>query len=236
MSDYRQMESTLMESLGLERRPVAIAFRTEAPAGVEKFDGTVPSGCSFWRLASGGRTFYTVPADHYNCPIGSYTHKIALPENRQGELMDTLGLMTQVGYLRMEEVPGIPTLAETPAVVVYSPLADAPVEPDAIMITGRPARLMLLIESAARAGVPSQLPVLARPTCMAIPAAMAGGMVTSTGCIGNRVYTDIGEDEMYAVLRGPDLDKVMGELATIADANSKLREYHVARRSQLATV
>ncbi len=236
MADYRQIESKLMEALGLERRPVAIAFLKEPPAGVEKFDGTVPSGCSFWRIAAVGRTFYTEPGDHYNCPIGSYTHKIPLPENRQGELMDTLGLMTQVGYLRMEEVPGIPTLSETPGVVVYSPLSDAPVEPDCVMVTGRPARLMLLIESASRAGVPSQMPVLARPTCMAIPAAMAGGMVTSTGCIGNRVYTDIGEDEMYAVLRGADLQKVADELSTIAEANAKLREYHVARRSQLATV
>jgi len=37
------------------------------PAGVPNFTGTEPSGCSFWRLAASGRTFYTVPGDHYNC-------------------------------------------------------------------------------------------------------------------------------------------------------------------------
>ena len=60
---------------------------------------------------------------------------------------------------------------------------------------------MLLEEAAIRAGVASKLPLLARPTCMAIPAAMAHGMVTSAGCIGNRVYTNIGDDEH--VRRGP---------------------------------
>ena len=30
------------------------------------------------------------PEDHYNCPIGSYTHHIALPKDREHELTDTL--------------------------------------------------------------------------------------------------------------------------------------------------
>ncbi len=70
------MQGTLMSALHLERPPVAIAFRDEAPAGVEKLAGAQPSSCSFWRLAADGRTFYTVPDDHHNCPIGSYTHNI----------------------------------------------------------------------------------------------------------------------------------------------------------------
>jgi len=41
-----------------------VAFLEAAPAGVEKFEGTQPSGCSFWRLAAQGRTFYTVPENH----------------------------------------------------------------------------------------------------------------------------------------------------------------------------
>jgi uncharacterized protein (DUF169 family) len=34
---------------------------------------------------------------------------------------------------------------------------------------------------------------------VAIPAAMAHGVVTGFGCIGNRVYTDLGDDELYVV-------------------------------------
>src|SRR5207245_407068 len=109
--DYRAIERQLTEALGLQRRPVAVAFRSTPPAGIPKFTGTEPSGCSFWRLAAAERTFYTVAADHHNCPIGSYTHNMPLPPERSGELTQTLGLMTELGYLKMEEVPGIPRLA-----------------------------------------------------------------------------------------------------------------------------
>ena len=65
-------------------------------------------------LAPGGgraRSFYTVAADHYNCPIGSYTHNIALPPERAPELEQTFSLMASLGYVKMEEVPGIPAPA-----------------------------------------------------------------------------------------------------------------------------
>src|SRR6266508_4129808 len=116
MRDYATIEKHLTDTLQLVRRPVAIAFRDAAPAGVAALTGTQPSGCSFWRLAASGRTFYTVPSDHYNCPIGSYTHNIPLPKEREGELSDTLSLMVNVGYIRMEEVPGIQRLPTTPAI------------------------------------------------------------------------------------------------------------------------
>src|SRR5512138_1416389 len=107
MTNYRALEQQLSSELGLTRRPVAIALVEAPPAGVAKFSGSVPSGCTFWRLASDGRVFFTVPGDHYDCPIGSYTHNIPLPSDRANELGDTLGLMADVGYLRMEEVSGI---------------------------------------------------------------------------------------------------------------------------------
>jgi uncharacterized protein (DUF169 family) len=142
--DYRCIEQRLGEALGLPRRPVAVAFRETPPVGVSKFSGTEPSGCSFWRLAAGGQTFYTVPGDHYNCPIGSYTHHIPLPPDRAQELDQTLSLMAGIGYVRMEEVPGIPRLPQTPGVVIYAPLADTPVDPDLVLFAGRPGRVMLL--------------------------------------------------------------------------------------------
>ena len=189
----------------------------------------------FWRLAADGRAFYTTPADHYNCPIGSYTHNIALPPERAPELEQTLSLMSTLGYVRMEEVPGIPRLPEPPAAVVYAPLADTPVEPSVVVCSGRPARLMLLSEAALRAGVMANAPLLPRPTCMALPAALAQGVVTSSGCIGNRVYTDLGEDELYAVIPGRDLARVADALATIVTANAQLAEDHRNKRQTLAT-
>src|SRR5688572_18907271 len=82
MSDYHAVERTLQQALRLERRPVAITFCDSPPPGVDKFTGVEPSSCSFWRLASSGRAFYTVAADHYNCPVGAYTHNVPLPAER----------------------------------------------------------------------------------------------------------------------------------------------------------
>jgi uncharacterized protein (DUF169 family) len=230
---YRSLEQQLSSELGLTRRPVAIAFTDAPPAGVAKFMGSVPAGCTFWRHASDGRVFFTVASDHYNCPIGSYTHRISLPPDRANELHQTLGLMSDIGYLRMEEVPSIPVWPKTPAVVVYAPLGDTPVEPDVVMFIGSAACLMLLQEAAMSAGITANLTTLGRPTCMAVPASLAGGLVVSSGCIGNRVYTGIGEGELYAAVSGNDVPKLAAAARTIAAANAKLQEYHRARVKQL---
>ena len=234
MTDYAQIERRLTDILHLSRRPVAIAFRDTPPDGVLQLSGSQPSGCSFWRLAAGGQAFYTVPSDHYNCPIGSYTHNIPLPPEREAELTGTLGLMVDIGYIKMEEVPGVPRLPKTPPVTVYAPLSQTPVAPDAILFAGTPAKLMLLHEAATRAAK-QVLPLLGRPTCMAIPAALSGGVASSLGCIGNRVYTGIADDQFYTVVSGTDLAEIVRELETIVSANAQLAEYHQGRRATLAT-
>jgi uncharacterized protein (DUF169 family) len=237
MADFAVIEQQLTSALGLNRRPVAIAFAESAPAGVAPLNGTQPSGCSFWRLASAGKTFYTVPSDHYNCPIGSYTHNIALPKEREPELMNTLSLMVNAGYLKMHEVPGIPRLPKTPAITIYAPLGVTPVDPDAVLVSGTPGRLMLLHEAATRALDDRAMPVplLGRPTCMAIPAALSSGIASSFGCIGNRIYTGISDEEFYTVIAGKHLAAILAELDTIASANAALSEYHSERRASLAT-
>jgi len=119
--------------------------------------------------------------------------------------------------------------------VLYAPLGDTPVGPDVVLFAGRPGRIVLLQEATLRAGLGTQVPLLGRPTCMALPAALAQGVVVSTGCIGNRVYTDLGEDELYVAVPGKDLVRIADEVETIAAANAKLSEYHRGRRQGLAT-
>ena len=94
---------------------------------------------------------------------------------------------------------------------------------------------MLLNEAAMRAGSGGALPPLGRPTCMALPAALEKGTVSSLGCIGNRVYTGLGEDELYVAVPGTDLEKVATALSTIVSANQALEEYARGRRAQLST-
>ena len=217
------------------RRPVAVTFLQEAPVSVKKFDGTEPSSCSFWRLAAGGLTFYTVPENHFNCAVGAYTHNISLSPEREKETEQTLKFMFDLGYVKPEEVPQIPRLDTTPKAILYSPLGEATSIPDVVLFAAKPSGAMLLQEAANRAGVGSGAPTLGRPTCMALPASLKHGTITSLGCIGNRVYTGLGEDEMYIVLRGKDLSAVVDALQTIGSANSALQDYAKGRREQLAT-
>jgi uncharacterized protein (DUF169 family) len=68
---------------------------------------------------------------------------------------------------------------------------------------------------------------------MGLPAAMAHGSVMSTGCIGNRVYTGLGDDELYLMIPGTRLADVVREASVIAKANQTLLEYHEQRKAQL---
>ncbi len=42
----------------------------------------------------------------------------------------------------------------------------------------------------------------------------------SLGCIGNRVYTELAEDELYVVIRACDLEEVAAALIIITGANA----------------
>ena len=53
--------------------------------------------------------------------------------------------------------------------------------------------------------------------------------------IGNRVYTDLGEDELSVTVPERNLAKGADEAQTIAAANASLSEYHRGRRQALAT-
>ncbi|MGC1417116.1 MAG: DUF169 domain-containing protein [Candidatus Acidiferrum sp.] len=234
-TEWKAIEEKIGTAVKLARRPVAVAFLEAVPAGVERFEGTEPSGCSFWRLAAAGRVFYTVPENHFNCAVGAYTHNIALSPEREKETQQTLKMMFDLGYVKPEEVPQIPRLTKAPAAIVYAPLGETPVAPDVVLFACKPSGAMLLSEAANRAGVGSGAPALGRPTCMALPASMQMGAILSLGCMGNRVYTGLGEDEMYFVVRGADLAAVAEALGVITGANAALQEYAAGRRAELAT-
>jgi uncharacterized protein (DUF169 family) len=233
--NWKALEARFASALQFERRPVAVSYLDRAPDGVEKFEGSEPSGCSFWRLAADGRTFYTVPEDHFNCAVGAYTHNITLSPEREQETGITLKMMFDLGYVKPEEVPQIPRLAKAPAVVVYSPLGEAPVPPGVVLFACKPRSAMLLNEAANRAGVASGAPALGRPTCMALPASLQHGAIFSLGCIGNRVYTGLGEDQMYFVVRGQDSEAIADALEVVTSANAALSDYATGRRQPLST-
>ena len=137
-TDWRTLEQRISTAVKLPRRAVAVAYLDAPPAGVRKFEGTEPSGCSFWRLAAAGASFYTVAENHFNCAVGAYTHNISLSSAREKETEQTLKMMFDLGYVKPEEVPQIPRLPKAPAVIAYAPLGDATFEPDLVLCVCKP--------------------------------------------------------------------------------------------------
>lgn len=226
------MSEQLQALLNLETAPVAVTFYDTQPDGVSRVEKVEASGCTYWRRAAEGKTFYTEAADHYNCPIGCYTHNIELPDAQMKELENTLGLMGELGYITMEEVPGIPTRDTPFKSAVYAPLSDATDTPDVVLISGTPKQMMFLAEAATAAGIGAEDSVMGRPTCAAIPAVIQSGRsVSSLGCIGNRVYTALSDDDFYFAFPGKHIDALVEKLETIVNANQALEEYHQQRQS-----
>jgi uncharacterized protein (DUF169 family) len=224
--------SSLQEALGLSAPPIAIGFSDAPPEGLERWQGgAVPAGCVFWREAMNGRSFYTVPADHYNCAVGAYTHGIGVPAP---QLEDTVKFMVSSEYLRMEEVAGIPTLEQGPAYISYGPAETASFVHHLILVAAKPAAAMLIYESALRADAGSALAnILGRPACAVLPLASKTGLTSlSLGCMGNRTFTGLPDEELYVCIPSGHWNTVLTKSTEIGRANSTMQQFYLSRQAQ----
>jgi uncharacterized protein (DUF169 family) len=226
----------LQALLQLRATPIAISFCAQPPAGVQHVSQREPAGCGYWRRAQAGEVFYTDADDHKNCPVGAHTHNVALNPEEQQQLHGLLQTMVGLEYLKMEEVPGIPTRAEPLAVAVYAPLDRAPLSPDVIMVRGAARQLMMLAEAAQAAGVAGSTPAMGRPTCAVIPEAINSARTSASfGCIGNRVYTGLGDEEAYFAIPGSALAAIEDRLQVLVRANRELEKFHRARAQTISS-
>jgi uncharacterized protein (DUF169 family) len=224
------IQESLQQLLGSTALPVAVSFRDTPPAGIDRIDSAAPAGCAYWRLAAEGKVFYTIGEDHLNCPIGAYTHGAQLTADAQSQLAGTIDLMVRLEYLRMEEVPRIPKRTQPLRYVVYAPLAKVQSVPDAILLRGNARQIMLIIEAASAQRLTSELPIMGRPACAVIVSSIESGRAaTSLGCIGNRVYTQLPDDEFYVALPGHAMAETVKALRSIVSANVELEKYHRGR-------
>jgi len=231
-TDLTNLGMRLKELLELDLPPVAIAFRDQPPVGVPRIPSPAPAGCGYWKLAAEGQVFYTEAADHYTCPVGAHTHGVDLPPAVAQELQGLVQTMVHMQYIKMEEIPSIPRRQEPFRVAVYGPLAAAPCEPDVVLVRGTVKQMMVLAEAAQAARIASGGATLGRPTCAVLPQALQTGQaVSSFGCIGNRVYTGLGDDEGYYAIPGPKIDEVVEKLAVMVEANRQLGSFHRGRVS-----
>lgn len=220
--------NTFDRKLALRHSPIAVGFLDVPPEGLVKWTGAAPAGCAFWRAAMDGRAFYTVPDDHYNCAVGSYTHALALPPDRGAVLEDTIGFMVGNGYIQIAEVPSIPVLPKPPAVIAYAPVDQAPFDPAVVLIAAKPYAAMIIYEAALRAGSGDALThALGRPGCAVLPLSLnAGSAALSFGCKGNRTFTGLPDEELYMAVPGSKWRDVENALESILSANAAMEAYY----------
>jgi uncharacterized protein (DUF169 family) len=225
------------EILGLRRLPIKVAFMDAPPAGLARWSGgPVAAGCVFWDRAMEGKSFYTLPSDHWNCAVGSHTHKISLPADRSGELPATIGFMVETRYLDAAEVASIPTLERPPAAVAYAPATSEAFKPDVVLLAVTPAQSTLVFEAALKAGIArGSANATSRPSCAILPASARTEVVAiSFGCRGNRTFTTVGDDEMYVAIPGARWDDFVDRLIEVQRSNLTMGNYYQAQAAKFS--
>lgn len=233
MPSYSELASALQQALHLTQPPVAVCLAQDLPAGVDLFAGDVPAGCRFWQEA-GTRTFATNASHHERCSIGQHTHGLAMSPASATDLSDALEVFASLTYVRAEDVAAIPVLAVQPRYVVYSPLADAPLSPDVVLLFVRADQTLILSEASQQleGGLP---PAMGRPACAIVPqASNSGRSALSLGCCGARAYLDVLTPEvaLYAI-PGATLEAFTERIAALAQANGILTRFHQIRRAAI---
>jgi uncharacterized protein (DUF169 family) len=228
-----EIASILTACLHLQQPPIAISFSDSRPAEIPLHRGRVPAGCRFWEDAAAG-AFATTAADHNRCPIGVYTHNLQPSPEQQTDLRDALTVFGELGYVREEDLPQIPVLHSQPSYVIYSPLSQARLSPDVVLLFVRANQTLILSEATQQ--VENQVPpAMGRPACAVVPQVMnTGRAALSLGCCGARAYLNVFSDEMALfAIPGAKLAAYAERIAVLANANAVLSQFHHIRRQQV---
>jgi uncharacterized protein (DUF169 family) len=224
--ELKALASQLTHDLDLAQPPIQISYLEHAPHGVPEHPGGSPSVCTFFSEGRKG-AFYVPMKGHEACEIGAFVLGIA-PEGELGtRLMATIGMMQKEGYLAPGDEGKIPKNAKAPNFVAYGPLGSLPMAPTNILLFAKPKSAMLAMEASQQA-----VPVNGRPMCAVVPTLNNGAPVAvSIGCIGSRVYTQMGDDQMIVGVRGDFLKEFARRLKIITHANQVVKTEDESRKA-----
>jgi uncharacterized protein (DUF169 family) len=231
-SEYAKFHTDLQQILGLAAPPIAITFANAEPDNIGRFDekmppatedgrtGRVPAGCVFWMRAT-EHAFVTVPADHANCSVGSYTHGLKSMEEIAANA--DVAALVAAEWVSPADFPKVASVKSKSDFIVYGPLREMTADPNVVFIRLNGKQLMMLHDAWPGARMEG------KPQCHIIPIAKEDGEVAiSVGCMLSRVRTGMSNNDMscaipWAVL--PDLiDKLRGAVA----ADERVAQYAAA--------
>jgi uncharacterized protein (DUF169 family) len=227
--DWKGLATELQELLSLDTAPIAITFLDAVPAGVPRYEGTMPAptpdgrtgkvaaGCVFWVKAA-DRTFATLAADHGNCSVGSMTHGFKTMQEVAGNA-DVTALLAS-GWVTMDVVPQIPVVRQKPQCVTYGPLSDTPVDPDVVLLRLNPKQVMIMHDT-----IPD-MRMEGKPQCHIIAIAKeVQEVAASVGCMLSRVRTGLPNSQMTCALPARRLAEVVERLKVTCAADTTVAAY-----------
>ena len=218
---YVALSDALQTVLGLQGAPVAIKLlRTEAdaPKGFKHLNEVIRH-CEMVQEARRGSKFYATVEQHACKGGAGMLGLIDIPENiKAGEFYYKLGRFESVEHAGevMNQIPGVDFKVYGTA---YAPLAEAPFEPDVVLLIVNPRQAMLIAQAnvyklhsrntADFSGIQS--------LCGdAVAAPLIRNQINFTlGCSGSRKYAKVSEDELIVGVP-------MGTLPKLVDALQKL--------------
>ena len=228
--EHRALAARLVAALRPSGEPIGIAFLREADAClVPAFiaprpvpnaagrTGSVPAGCVFWMRAQDA-SFYTVGADHANCSVGSLTH--GLLSRAEAAARDDVKHAIEAGWTSALELSALPQVRETPARIVYGPLASLPHAPDVVLLRISALALMTLKDA-----FPA-LRIEGKPQCHIVAIAKERQRpAASVGCALSRARTGMGAHEMTCALPGAKLGEIVAALEAAAEVDRHMARY-----------
>lgn len=225
MKDYSEAAAKIVDVLGIQSEPVAITLLKEGqdiPAEYAEPEKPIRHCQAIMRARKGESL--VVPPSKQACKVGSSSLGLdPLPEKvASGEFHHNMG---------MYETPdaAIATLEERPALetgsviaVALSPLRDAKIEPDVVVITGKPEQIFWLVPAATTFSLGGRVTI----NVAAIQASCAdstvlpyltGNVNISLGCFGCRKTTDIAPEDMLVGIPIMKLAEIVAALDKMKD-------------------
>ena len=234
---YQNLANYLKEKLSLHLVPVAFAKVDTQPPGVKEFSGNAPSACTFWRRAE-TEVFYASSEKHSNCPIGAMTMGFPLQQDTMNNLQMLVTKMCECNYLKEQEAAKIPTLTKGGEGIVYGPLSNFPIKPDAVILWLTASKQMLLNEAMDCSDWTKveNYNLTGRPGCAAIPLAINNGKISySLGCIGMRTFTNVDDNFFLTVVPESVLKDLEEKIDSLISANQIMQEFYVSHKQNFET-
>jgi uncharacterized protein (DUF169 family) len=228
-SCFERWHLDLQELLGLAVPPVAIAFISHVPAGIERIQRTTPprtadgrtgavaASCVFWIEGTRG-VFATEAEDHGNCSVGSLTHGFKTMEEIAQNA--DVAALCETGWVTPEAVAKVAVVREKPTSIVYGPLRDMPVEPSVILLRLNGKQQMLLHDAW------QGLRFEGKPQCHIIPIAKESGeLAVSVGCMLSRVRTGMSNNEVTCAIPASRMSLLIERLRAARAADNAVAAY-----------